>query len=106
MRVRRKSLADILMAARTQRVGVGTKLRIALDFCLMRVDVAAHASDAAFEVTLALPQSQCVIGEAPRAAIRPVSRVAGILQVVFEHRQEIVVVVGARRVSLHVDIAE
>ena len=67
---------DVLVAPRAERVGVGTKLRIAFDLGLVRLDVAIDAGDLALQKALALPQSEGVVGEAARAVVGPVGGVA------------------------------
>ena len=104
--VLRERLAHSLVTPCAQHVGVGAQLRIAFDLRLMRLGVARGTGEAALQVTLTLPQTERIVGEPPRAPIRPIGGIAirGLRE--FQDRQEIIVVVRARRIPHGVNVAE
>src|SRR5471030_2237835 len=102
----RTGFTDGFMAAGAESVGVGAKLRVAFDLRLMGVDVAGHAGDPAFQETLALPQAEGVVRKTPRAAVGPVGGVLVLGLVVFQDGKKEVIVIGARRKTVHVDVAK
>src|SRR3954454_11073411 len=81
---RTNGFADRLMAVDAQSVAAGSELRIAVDIGDVRIAMAGGARRAAAEKALALPEPQCVVGEATRTAIGPVRRVRVFARPVFE----------------------
>src|SRR5438874_1234307 len=61
----------------------------------MNIGMAAQASRAPAEKTLALPETDRIIRKTARPSIRPVSRVAILLLAVFEDRHEEIEIIAA-----------
>src|SRR5579862_1162572 len=68
--------------------------------------MAGDASGAALQEAAALPQPQCVVGEAAGAAVGPVGGVLVGGLIVFQNRQEVIVVILAGGIAGNKDIAE
>ena len=88
MRVRRKRFADRLVAPRANPVRARTEAGILFDFRVMNVLMASDASETALEEALALPKPNGVVGEAARAAVRPIRWIRVFLLSVLENRKE------------------
>ena len=99
-------LAYALVTPRAEGVGIRPQLRIAFDLRLVRRRMTRRAGQAALQVALALPQSECIVRESPRAPIRPVRRILIHRLRGLQDRQEVVVIILARGEPQGVDVAE
>ena len=104
--MRAAGFADFAMALGTKHGSVGTQLRILLDACIVRIDVTLHARHSTFEKTLALPQPDSVVRKTARTSIGPVSRIFIDRLIVFDDRNEVIVVIVARVKSGDEDVSE
>ena len=97
----RSFIRDLLMAACAQALLLRREVRVLLDVRLVHIGVAVETGGAALEVALALPEGQGFVREAPGASVGPIGGIVVALLRVFEkRREEVVVVLPARKTRL------